>query len=218
MADVLSVNEIFFSLQGEGARTGLPCVLIRLAGCNLRCRWCDTTYAWDQGLLMPLGAILEQVQSYRCNLVELTGGEPCLQESSPALLRQLCDLGYETLIETNGSMDIGGLDERVVRIVDLKCPSSGESHRTRWENVPLLRAADEVKFVLADRTDYDFARAAIARHGLDRRCTVLLGPVAARLAPAELARWMLQDSSLPRRVRLNLQLHKIIWPDKDRGV
>jgi len=167
---------------------------------------------------MPLEAILDRVAMYRCRLVELTGGEPLLQEAAPELTRRLGDLGRQVLLETNGSLDIGAVDQRVVRIVDFKCPSSGQSHCNRWENVALLRDRDEVKFVLADRADYDYARGAIAQHDLTRRCAVLLSPAGGLLAASTLAKWMLQDDDLPREVRLNLQLHRIIWPDKDRGV
>ena len=215
METKLTVCEIFRSIQGEGTRAGLPCTLVRLAGCNLRCSWCDTTYAWQGGRETTLEDILQQVDRLGCRRVEVTGGEPLIQPGTPELLRELCDRGYETLLETNGSIDVSGMDPRVIRIVDFKCPSSGQSEHNRWENVEHLSPGDEVKFVIADRADYDFARAALVDRGLVGRCTVLLGPVAGRLPPATLAEWMLTDGL---DVRLNLQLHKILWPEKDRGV
>ena len=215
MNETLTVNEIFLSIQGEGTRAGRRCAFVRLTGCNLRCSWCDTRYAWSEGKEMSLDAVLEQVVKLACPLVEVTGGEPLAQASTPALLERLCESGYETLLETNGSLDISAVDARVVRIVDFKCPSSGRQDANRWPNADLLTPRDEVKFVLADRRDYDFARDAIQRHGLAKRCEVIFSPVLDRLPPAKLAQWIIADR-LP--VRLGLQLHKFIWPDKDRGV
>ena len=212
--DTLIVNEIFRSLQGEGRRAGRPCTLVRLSGCNLHCRWCDTDYARMQGEPMTLDNILARVAELGETFVELTGGEPLLQAGSVELLRRFCDAGWETLVETNGSMDIAPLDARVVRVVDFKCPSSSAAHANRWANVHNLRPTDEVKFVLAGRGDYEFARGKIREHHLPDRCEVLLSPVTGELAPAALAEWILADA-LP--VRLNLQLHKIVWPDEDRG-
>ena len=215
MSSSLLVNEIFLSIQGEGTRSGRPCAFVRLAGCNLRCSWCDTAYAWDEGTRMTLEQVLAHVQGLRCHLVELTGGEPLAQEPAAELLQRLCDAGYEVLLETNGSLDISILDERVVRIIDIKCPSSGQTAQMRWENIPLLRNRDEVKFVIADRSDYEFARQTTQQYALTQRCTVIFSPVASKLDPASLADWICQDL---QDVRLGLQLHKIIWPDKDRGV
>ena len=216
MSETLIVNEIFKSIQGESTRAGLPCVMIRLAGCNLHCAWCDTAYAQpaDAGQAMSVQDVLARVAELNCPRAEVTGGEPLLQPAATALLARLCDAGFETLLETNGSQDIAPVDPRVVRIVDFKCPSSGAEAANRWENVEHLTARDEVKFVIADRRDYQYARDAAARHGLARRCTVIFSP-AAPAAPAELARWILQDGL---DVRLGLQLHKIIWPEENRGV
>jgi 7-carboxy-7-deazaguanine synthase len=211
----LIVNEIILSIQGEGTRAGMPCVLVRLTGCNLDCSWCDTIHARTEGDEMSVDEILAYVGRLGCGLVELTGGEPLYQEHAAGLLEAFCNAGFETLLETNGSLDISQVDERVVRIVDFKCPASGESDRILWANVEQLRPADEAKFVIADREDYEFARSAVAKHSLDERCTVIFSPAAGRLDPAYLAQWILQDN-LP--VRLGIQLHKIIWPDKDRGV
>jgi len=211
----LIVNEITLSIQGEGTRAGAPCVLVRLTGCNLDCSWCDTPHARTEGDEMSVDEILAYVGRLGCGLVELTGGEPLHQDRAAGLLEAFCNAGFETLLETNGSLDISQVDERVVRIVDFKCPGSGESDRILWANVEQLRPADEAKFVIADREDYNFARDAVAEHSLGNQCTVIFSPAAGRLDPADLAQWILQDN-LP--VRLGMQLHKIIWPDKDRGV
>ncbi len=215
MSETVRVSEIFRSLQGEGTRTGWPCVLVRLAGCNLRCRWCDTPYARDGGEERTVTQVLAEVARYATAMVEVTGGEPLVQPGTPALLRALCDAGYETLLETNGSVDLAGVDARVVKIMDVKCPSSGASASTRWENLARLSAGDEVKFVLAGREDYEHARRVCAERGLCDRLAVTFSPVAGELDPAQLAEWILADGL---RVRLGLQLHKILWPDKDRGV
>lgn len=215
MSSSLLVNEIFLSIQGEGTRSGRPCAFVRLAGCNLRCSWCDTAYAWNEGRQMTLEQVLARVRELRCRLVELTGGEPLAQEPAAELLHQLCEAGYEVLLETNGSLDISILDERVIRIIDIKCPSSGQTGQMRWENIPLLRKTDEVKFVVAGRSDYEFARQTIQQYALTHRCTVILSPTASVLDPASLADWICQDL---QDVRMGLQLHKIIWPNKDRGV
>ena len=215
MRDSLKISEIFLSIQGEGVRAGRPCVLVRLAGCDLHCEWCDTRYASKDGREMSPQAVMDRVAELGCPLVEVTGGEPLLQSAATKLLTQLCDTGYETLLETSGAKDISGVDPRVVRIVDIKGPSSGESQSMCWENMAHIRPMDEVKFVIADRIDYDSAHDVIARYDLAGRCTVLMGTVAGRLDPAELADWILDDRAP---VRLNVQLHKILWPGKDRGV
>ncbi|MCP4378698.1 MAG: radical SAM protein [bacterium] len=212
---IFTVNEIILSLQGEGTRAGVPCVLVRLAGCNLDCSWCDTQHARTEGNEMSTDEILAHVARLGCPLVELTGGEPLYQDKSVELLEAFCDAGFETLLETNGSLDISKIDQRVVRIVDFKCPASGQSEQILWSNVEQLRPTDEAKFVICDRNDYDFARDILARHSLSELCTVIFSPVAGQLAAADLAKWILQDN-LP--VRFGIQLHKIIWPDKDRGV
>jgi 7-carboxy-7-deazaguanine synthase len=215
MAEMLKVNEIFLSLQGEGTRAGLPCSFVRLAGCNLRCKWCDTAYAWTDGQEMSVENVLHRLEELACPRVEVTGGEPMIQPLTVELLRQLVEGGYETLLETNGSLDLAPVDGRVVKIVDFKCPSSGQAESFLRSNIDLLTPRDEVKFVLADSEDFDFAVDVIRRHDLCRRCTVILSPVQGRLAPANLAAWILAEKL---DVRLGLQLHKIIWPDKDRGV
>ncbi len=218
MSEELKVSEIFLSLQGESTHAGLPCTLVRLAGCNLRCSWCDTPYAQDpsSGREMSVDDICKQVADLSCPRVEVTGGEPLTQPSCLDLLTRLCDEGYITLLETNGSEDISVVDERVMRIVDFKCPSSGHENANRIENIEHLTGRDEVKFVIANSDDYEYARETTAKYNLNERCgAVLFSPVADGCGPAELAAWILRDHL---DVRLGLQLHKIIWPDKDRGV
>lgn len=206
----LRITEIFASVQGESSRVGLPTVFVRLTGCPLRCTWCDTAYAFTGGSTRTLDDILAEVARHGLRHVCVTGGEPLAQKGCLALLGALCDAGYDVSLETSGALDIAEVDARVARIVDLKAPGSGEVDKNRYENIPLLRASDEVKIVLADAADYDWARAQIATHGLDRRCSVLLSPVAGALDPAELAEWVVRDR-LP--VRFQLQLHKILWND-----
>jgi 7-carboxy-7-deazaguanine synthase len=217
MADHLQVCEIFVSIQGEGTHAGLPCAFVRLSGCNLRCAWCDTQYAWEasDGTSMTVAEILARLAELGPPRVEVTGGEPLIQPHTPALLHALCEAGYKTLLETNGSVSLKGLDEAVVRIMDVKCPSSGQSQRMHWANMDLLTPRDEVKFVLAGREDFDFARDIVRKYGLVSRCVVIFSPVFGRLELPALAQWILDEGM---DVRLGLQLHKIIWPDRDRGV
>ncbi len=216
MSETLQVNEIFKSIQGESSFAGLPCVMVRLAGCNLDCAWCDTRYARaEPGLAMTVGEVLQAVAKLDCTRVEVTGGEPLIQQAAKTLLEKLCLAGYEVLLETNGSVDISSIDRRVRRIIDIKCPASGQAERNLWGNLDELTGQDEVKFVIAERGDYDFARKIIDAHSLAERCEVILSPVQPSLNPAELARWILADNL---DVRLGLQLHKIIFPDTQRGV
>lgn len=207
-AERLRVNEIFYSLQGESTRAGLPCVLIRLTGCHLRCRWCDTEYAFYEGEWLSRAEVLAKVAAFGCPLVELTGGEPLLQPGALPLLAELCDAGYEVLLETSGAVDIAPVDPRVRRIVDVKCPASGEAERNHWPNLDLLRPTDELKLVIADEADYVWARDLVLAQQLHGRCPVHFSPVAGALDPAALAEWILRDH-LP--VRLSLQLHKQLW-------
>jgi 7-carboxy-7-deazaguanine synthase len=223
----LMVNEVFYSIQGESTWAGMPCVFVRLMGCHLRCGYCDTEYAFFEGKRRELRSILEEVRAYGCPLVELTGGEPLLQPAASALLYALCEEGHTTLLETSGACDIGELDPRVIRIMDLKTPDSGECERNLWSNLEHLRPSDEVKFVLCSRGDYEWAREVIRRHRLIERVkAVLMSPAAAmprsvHLAGApglplrNLAEWVLEDR-LP--VRLQTQLHKLIWDPMARGV
>jgi len=204
----LKVSEIFCSLQGESTRVGLPTVFVRLTGCPLRCVWCDTSYAFSGGQLMTLSQVLAEVQSYATTHVCVTGGEPLAQAGCLPLLSALCVCGYAVSLETSGALDISKVDRRVSRVVDLKAPGSGEADRNRWQNLAHLTAADELKFVLRDRADYDWAREVIARYRLLDICPVLFSPVHEVLAGAELAEWILADR-LP--VRFQLQLHKVLW-------
>jgi 7-carboxy-7-deazaguanine synthase len=211
----LVVAEIFSSIQGEGTRAGLPCAFVRLAGCNLRCSYCDTVYAQDEavGMVMDVKDVAEMVRTLGLPLVQITGGEPLLQSECSELIGILLDYGDTVLLETNGSVDISGVDPRVVRIVDIKCPASGESRAMRWENVAHLRPHDEVKFVVSDRGDYEWALEVIERESLADRCHILLSPVFGGLDPGTLADWMVSDRT---QARLQLQLHKLIWGD-ERG-
>ena len=203
----MKVNEIFKSIQGESSFAGLPCVFVRLAGCNLRCSYCDTTHAYEENTEIAVDEILEKVKSFNCPLVEITGGEPLLQEKTYLLLNKLLDAGERVLIETNGSLDISRVDERAIRIMDLKCPGSGESDKTYWKNLDNLRQTDEVKFVLSNRQDYEWAKGIIEKYRLADKAKVLLSVAFDRLAPETVVEWMLKDNL---NVRFQLQLHKYI--------
>lgn len=211
----LRVNEIFHSIQGESTFVGRRCVLVRLTGCQMRCTWCDTVYSFHEGEWMSRREVLERVAALGCPLVELTGGEPLLQPAAFPLLTDLCDAGYEVLVETGGGVDISRVDPRVRRIVDVKCPGSGEAENNRWSNFDHLGPNDELKFVLAGEEDYLWARKLVAEHRLDEKCPVHFSPVHGRVDLEALADWILRDR-LP--VRLQLQLHKFIWHPEQRGV
>lgn len=211
----MRVTEIFHSIQGESSFVGQPCVFIRLTGCPLRCTWCDTEYAFYGGKELSIEDILAKVDSHGCRLVEVTGGEPLAQSDAFPLITKLCDRGYDVLIETSGAIDTTHVDPRAHVILDVKCPGSGMSDRMHWPNLARLSNKDEVKFVLADRSDYEWARQMVAQHDLASRCTVLMSPVFGALDSRQLAEWLLADR-LP--VRLQLQLHKLIWTPDMRGV
>jgi len=211
----MKVTEIFHSIQGESTRAGRPCVFVRLTACDLRCRWCDTEYAFTEGAPLDLEAILDRVRSYDCPLVEVTGGEPLLQPETPELCRRLLAAGYEVLVETGGHRDVEVLPEGVGVILDVKCPGSGESEKNRWENLDVLRPGSEIKFVIADRADYEWARDVVRSRDLAGRFPVLFSPVFGELAYDLLAGWILEDR-LP--VRFQAQLHKHIWDPSRRGV
>lgn len=209
----LRVTEIFHSLQGESSRAGLPTVFVRLTGCPLRCAWCDTDYAFSGGETMTLGEVLVEVARHGARQVCVTGGEPLAQKACLPLLKALCDAGYSVSLETSGALDIAQVDARVSRIMDLKAPASGEADRNHWENLDRLNAGDEIKIVLADEADYEWAKSVLAARRLDAICPVLLSPVAGKLDAKRLAEWVLRDK-LP--VRVQLQLHKLIW-GSERG-
>lgn len=212
----LLVNEIFYSIQGESTYSGRPCVFVRLTGCNLRCSYCDTRYAYEQGANMELNEILNRIAAYQCRLVEITGGEPLLQSQTPILIYRLLENGYEVMLETNGSLDISRVDRRCIKIVDIKCPTSGESDKNDLENLKRLGPKDQVKFVIGDRSDYEYAKKTIESTCPDfPEEQILFSPASERIPPSRLAEWILKDNL---NVRLHLQLHKIIWPDKERGV
>ena len=211
----MKVNEIFRSIQGESSFAGRPCTFVRLTGCNLRCVWCDTAYAFYEGADMTIEAIVERVRAYGVPLVEVTGGEPLLQADVLPLMSRLSDLGYTVLLETGGSLPVERVDPRVVKIVDLKCPGSGEADRNLWENLAWIRPPDEIKFVVASRADYEWARRAIREHSLDQRAGLLISPVHDAVDLEELAGWILEDG-LP--VRFQVQLHKLIYGADRRGV
>jgi 7-carboxy-7-deazaguanine synthase len=211
----MRVTEIFHSIQGESTHAGRPCVFVRLTGCPLRCTWCDSEYTFQGGVDMGLEEILATVRSYDCRLVEVTGGEPLHQPEAFTLIARLCDDGYDVLVETSGAIDISPVDRRARVIMDVKCPGSGMTDRMDWANLGRLASKDEVKFVLKDRADYEFARTVIERHGLTGCCPVLLSPSFGELDPRLLSEWVLADK-LPARVQL--QLHKFIWDPHMKGV
>ncbi len=215
MSQTLQITEIFHSIQGESTHVGQPCVFVRLTGCPLRCTWCDTEYAFHGGEALTVEAILKQVQSYECPLVEVTGGEPLHQPGALVLLKQLCDAGYQVMIETSGSFDISAIDPRVSIIMDVKCPGSGMTDRMRWANIEHLSKKDEVKFVLKDEADYEWSKDIVQHYQLGSRCTVLFSPVFGSLDLQPLAERILSDK-LP--VRMQVQLHKLIWDPETRGV
>lgn len=211
----LKINEIFHSIQGESSFAGWPCVFVRLTYCNLRCDYCDTVYSYDEGEEMSLDDIMAKVESFDCKLVEITGGEPLVQDETPELAGRLLEAGYDVLVETSGSLDIGVLPEGCIRIVDFKTPSCGMSDKNHWENVAKLEDSDEVKFVVRTRADYDWTKEKIKEHDLFNICPVSVSPVFGELDNETLAGWILEDK-LP--LRLNLQIHKYIWAPEMRGV
>jgi len=207
----LKIHEIFYSLQGESSRVGLPTVFVRLTGCPMRCVYCDTAYAFSGGSNMELGDILAKVAGYGTKYVTVTGGEPLAQKGCLVLLKELCDAGYSVSLETGGAIDISPVDKRVSVILDVKTPDSGEVANNVWSNLEHLKQADEVKFVLCSRADYDWAKEVLAKHHIADKCPVLFSPVYSQINPTDLAGWVLQDK-LP--VRMQVQLHKILWGEK----
>jgi 7-carboxy-7-deazaguanine synthase len=212
---MLKINEIYYSIQGEGTKAGLPCVFVRLTFCNLRCTYCDTEYAFFEGKDLSIGDIIQKVRAYNCSLVELTGGEPLFQEESFALMKQLADCGFKVLVETGGSLPIKNIDPNVKIIMDLKTPSSGMSKKNMYENISCLKKSDEVKFVIGSREDYLWSKDIIKKYDLDNKTEILLSVVFGKLLPVELVNWILEDKL---NVRFQLQLHKFIWKPQERGV
>ena len=213
---MLTINEIFHSIQGESTHAGRPCVFVRLTACDLRCSWCDTTYAFHEGHKMSVDDVLQRVDAYGCDVVEITGGEPLLQKDVYPLMRQLLDRGRTVMLETGGHLSVEEVPDGVIRVIDVKCPGSGESARNHWANLDRLRPTDEIKFVLRDRADYEYAREIVESRRLLGRCAaVLFSPVHGVLDAKALAAWVLEDR-LP--VRVQLQIHKFIWDATTRGV
>jgi len=211
----MRITEIFYSIQGESSFAGRPCAFVRLTGCPLRCTWCDSEYTFYGGTEMALDDVLARVRSYGCRLVEVTGGEPLHQPEAFTLIERLCSDGYEVLVETSGAIDISPVDPRAHIIMDVKCPGSGMMDRMDWKNLDRIAGKDEIKFVVKDRADYEFARTMIERHSLAERGPVLFSPSFGELDPRQLSEWVLADK-LP--VRVQLQLHKFIWDPQTRGV
>lgn len=212
---MLKVNEIYFSVQGESTKAGLPCVFIRLTYCNLRCTYCDTEYAFYEGKDISIDEILSETAKYNCKLVEVTGGEPLVQKESLELMQRLCDEGYEVLLETGGSLPINDVDRRVKIILDLKCPSSGMLKKNYYENIRFLKKEDEVKFVIGTREDYEWAKDIIMKYSLTEKCEVLFSAVFDEIEPVTIVNWILEDKL---NVRFQLQMHKFIWQPDRKGV
>ncbi|GMT42905.1 MAG: 7-carboxy-7-deazaguanine synthase [bacterium] len=208
------VNEIIFSIQGESSRAGIPTVFVRLTGCNLRCGYCDTSYAWDEGGQMDIDSIIERVNSFNCKTVEITGGEPMEQASTPELANRLAERGFTVMIETNGSVDLSPLPEGIIKIVDVKCPESGAGDSFLYANLRLITPDDELKFVVSSKNDFNWALKEIETRNLLSLCRINVTPAAGRVEPADVAGWILESG---KNLRLNLQIHKILWGDV-RGV
>jgi 7-carboxy-7-deazaguanine synthase len=213
--NMLKINEIYYSIQGESTKAGLPCVFVRLTFCNLRCTYCDTEYAFYEGKDLSIGDIKEEVRKYNCSLVEITGGEPLFQEESYILMKQLADDGFEVLLETGGSLPINNIDQRVKIIMDLKTPSSGMLKKNMYENINYLKKDDEVKFVIGSREDYLWSKQIIEKYDLNKKNAILFSVVFGKLLPIELVNWILEDKL---NVRFQLQMHKFIWKPEERGV
>jgi 7-carboxy-7-deazaguanine synthase len=213
---VLTINEIFHSIQGESTHAGRPCVFVRLTACDLRCSWCDTPYAFHEGRKMSVEDVVGRVRDYECDVVEITGGEPLLQQEVYPLMERLLAEGRTVMLETGGHLSVDRVPEAVIRIIDVKCPGSGEAGKNHWPNLDRLRSTDEVKFVIKDRADYEYAREVVAKHALAGRCAaVQFSPVHGVMDAKQLAAWVLQDRL---KVRVQLQLHKFIWDPSTRGV
>ena len=211
----LKINEIYYSLQGESTHSGCPCIFIRLTYCNLRCSYCDTEYAFYDGKDMEITDIMSEIKRWDCNLVEVTGGEPLFQDECIDLLNELVNSNYEVMLETGGSLSISDVPKKVVKIVDFKCPSSGMVKKNLWSIVDDLQAHDEVKFVIGNREDFDWAKDRITAYSLDKTCTLLFSPTFGEIDPQQIVEWILAEN-LP--VRMQLQMHKMIWSPEEKGV
>lgn len=211
----IKINEIYFSIQGESTHAGRPCIFIRLTYCNLRCTYCDTEYAFYEGNDMEIDAIITAIKQWDCNLVEITGGEPLFQDECNDLMKEMMNQGYEVLLETGGSLSITNVPKKVKKIVDYKCPTSGMEKKNLWSIVNDLESHDEIKFVIGDRTDFEWAKEKIYQYDLDNICTLLMSPIFGEIEPHIIVDWILQDN-LP--VRIQIQMHKLIWEPKARGV
>lgn len=212
---MLKINEIYYSIQGESSKTGLPCVFVRLTYCNLRCSYCDTEYAFYDGRDMTLDAIVDQVKKYNCKLVEITGGEPLFQDECLDLMKMLCDEGFGVMLETGGSLPIQNVDKRVIIILDLKCPSSDMMKKNLYENLNYIKPTDEIKFVIGTIEDYKWAKEIISKYNLIKKCSILFSVVFGLLEPVKLVEWILKDNL---QVRFQLQAHKFIWEPSKKGV
>jgi 7-carboxy-7-deazaguanine synthase len=212
---MLKVNEIYFSIQGESSKAGLPCVFVRLTYCNLRCNYCDTEYAFYEGRDFSIDEIMSEVKKYNCNLIEVTGGEPLFQDECVELMKKLCDDGFNVMLETGGSLPIKEIDNRVMIIMDLKCPSSGMMKKNLYENISFLKPTDEVKFVIGSREDYEWSKEIMNKYNLAKKCTILFSVIFGQLEPVTLVEWILEDRL---NVRFQLQMHKFIWEPTAKGV
>ena len=212
---MLKVNEIYYSIQGESSKSGLPCVFVRLTYCNLRCTYCDTEYAFYEGKDKSIEEIINEIKKYNCNLVEVTGGEPLVQKECLDLMKRLCDEGFDVMLETGGSLTIKDVDERVMIVMDLKCPSSKMEKKNLYENIHFLKPTDELKFVIGNKEDYDWSKEIISRYDLQDKCEILFSVVYSELEPLSLVNWIIEDKL---DVRYQLQMHKYIWHPETKGV
>ena len=211
----LKINEIYFSVQGESSYSGLPCIFIRLTYCNLRCTYCDSEYSFYDGEKMKIDEILKEIKKYSCNLVEVTGGEPLLQKNCVNLLNELIKNNYDVLLETSGSLSISDVPNKVINIIDFKCPSSKMDSKNMWDNINYLKKNDEIKFVIGDRIDYEWTKQKIEEYKLNQICNILMSPVYGEIEPKEIVKWILEDNL---KVRFQIQMHKEIWPADKKGV
>ena len=212
---MLKVNEIYLSVQGESSKAGLPCVFVRLTYCNLRCTYCDSEYSFYEGTEFSNEQILDEIKKFDCNLVEITGGEPLFQKESLELMKNLCDSGFSVMLETSGSLPIKDVDSRIMIIMDLKCPSSKMTKKNLYENIEFLKPTDELKFVIGDYEDYQWAKKIISKYNIENRCQILFSPVFGKIEPKEIVNWILKDKL---KVRFQLQMHKYVWEPTAKGV